>query len=83
MEEQEDVREEFDELEEEVRSDPELDWQVWTHPDGDSFSRYWVRLQETREATYMVEQLLDRHRNRPRAATITSWSQRSSRLALC
>ena len=37
----------------------ELDWKVWTHPDGDSFSRYWVRLQETREATYMVEQLLD------------------------
>ncbi|MDG1086707.1 MAG: NADH-quinone oxidoreductase subunit D 1, partial [Acidimicrobiales bacterium] len=30
----------------------DLDWKVWTHPDGDSFSRYWVRLQETREATY-------------------------------
>ncbi|MCO4834739.1 MAG: NADH-quinone oxidoreductase subunit D, partial [Acidimicrobiaceae bacterium] len=28
----------------------DLDWKVWTHPDGDSFSRYWVRLQETREA---------------------------------
>ena len=37
----------------------DLDWKVWTHPDGDSFSRYWVRLQETREASYMVEQLLD------------------------
>lgn len=37
----------------------DLDWKVWTHPDGDSFSRYWVRLQETREATFMVEQLLD------------------------
>ena len=37
----------------------DLDWKVWTHPDGDSVSRYWVRLQETREATYMVEQLLD------------------------
>ena len=37
----------------------ELDWKVWTHPDGDSFSRYWVRLQEVREASYMVEQLLD------------------------
>ena len=37
----------------------DLDWKVWTHPDGDSFARYWVRLQETREATYMVEQLLD------------------------
>jgi NADH-quinone oxidoreductase subunit D len=37
----------------------ELDWKVWTHPDGDSFARYWVRLQETREATYIVDQLLD------------------------
>ena len=37
----------------------EVDWKVWTHPDGDSFARYWVRLQETREATYIVEQLLD------------------------
>ena len=37
----------------------EIDWRVWTHPDGDSFARYWVRLQETREATYMVEKLLD------------------------
>ena len=27
------------------------DWKVWTHPDGDSFARYWVRLQEVREAT--------------------------------
>ncbi len=23
------------------------DWKVWTHVDGDSFARYWVRLQET------------------------------------
>jgi len=37
----------------------DLDWKVWTHPDGDSFSRYWVRLQEVRESTRMVEQLLD------------------------
>jgi NADH-quinone oxidoreductase subunit D len=37
----------------------ELDWRVWTHPDGDCFARYWVRLQETREATLMVDQLLD------------------------
>ncbi|MBM3684027.1 MAG: NADH-quinone oxidoreductase subunit D [Actinobacteria bacterium] len=36
-----------------------LDWKVWTHPDGDSFARYWVRLQETREAILMLEQLLD------------------------
>jgi NADH-quinone oxidoreductase subunit D len=35
------------------------DWKVWTHPDGDSYARYWVRLQETREATRIVEQLLD------------------------
>jgi NADH-quinone oxidoreductase subunit D len=37
----------------------DLDWRVWTHPDGDSFARYWVRLQETREATRMVDQMLD------------------------
>jgi NADH-quinone oxidoreductase subunit D len=36
-----------------------VDWKVWTHPDGDSFARYWVRLQETREATSIVDQLLD------------------------
>jgi NADH-quinone oxidoreductase subunit D len=35
------------------------DWKVWTHPDGDSFARYWVRLQETREAIKIVEQLID------------------------
>ena len=37
----------------------EVDWRVWTHPDGDSFSRFWVRLQEVRESTKMVDQLLD------------------------
>ena len=37
-----------------------IDWKVWTHPDGDSFARYWVRLQETREATKMVDQILDK-----------------------
>ncbi|MCP5024705.1 MAG: NADH-quinone oxidoreductase subunit D [Actinomycetia bacterium] len=37
----------------------QVDWKVWTHPDGDSFARYWVRLQETREACSIVEQLLD------------------------
>ena len=36
----------------------EVDWKVWTHPDGDSFSRFWVRLQETREACNIIEQLL-------------------------
>jgi NADH-quinone oxidoreductase subunit D len=38
---------------------PELDFKVWTHSDGDSYSRYWVRLQETREAARMVLQCLD------------------------
>ncbi len=33
------------------------DWNVITHPDGDSFSRYWVRLQEVRESAKIVEQL--------------------------
>ncbi len=37
----------------------EIDWKVWTHPDGDCFARTWVRLQETREATLIVDQLLD------------------------
>jgi NADH-quinone oxidoreductase subunit D len=37
----------------------QIDWRVWTHPDGDSFARYWVRLQETREATRIVDQLMD------------------------
>jgi NADH-quinone oxidoreductase subunit D len=36
-----------------------VDFKVWTHPDGDSFARCWIRLQETREATKMVDQLLD------------------------
>ena len=38
---------------------PEIDFKVWTHPDGDSFARYWVRLQETRESVRMVLDLLD------------------------
>ncbi len=37
----------------------EVDWKVWTHPDGDSFARYWVRLQEVREAASIIDQLLD------------------------
>jgi NADH-quinone oxidoreductase subunit D len=36
----------------------EVDWQVWTHPDGDTFARYWVRLQEVRESTKIIDQLL-------------------------
>ena len=37
----------------------QLDWKVWTHPDGDSFACYWVRLQEVRESCKMVDQILD------------------------
>jgi NADH-quinone oxidoreductase subunit D len=36
-----------------------IDFKVWTHPDGDSFARCWIRLQETREATMIVDKLLD------------------------
>jgi NADH-quinone oxidoreductase subunit D len=36
-----------------------VDWKVWTHPDGDSFARCWVRLQETRESTKIIDQLID------------------------
>ncbi len=38
---------------------PELDWKVWKHTDGDSFARFWVRIQEVREAAKMVDQLCD------------------------
>ena len=37
----------------------QVDWNVITHPDGDSFSRFWVRLQEIRESCNIVDQLLD------------------------
>ena len=37
----------------------EVDWNVVTHPDGDSFARFWVRLQEIRESTRIVDQLCD------------------------
>ena len=37
----------------------QVDWRVWTHADGDSFARYWVRLQEVRESCKMVGQILD------------------------
>ena len=37
----------------------QVDWNVITHPDGDSFSRFWVRLQEIRESCDIVDQLLD------------------------
>jgi NADH-quinone oxidoreductase subunit D len=48
----------------------ELDWQVWTHPDGDSFSRYWVRLQETRESARMVLQMLEQMPSGPLMAKV-------------
>jgi NADH-quinone oxidoreductase subunit D len=38
----------------------QADWKVWTHPDGDSFARSWVRLQEVRESASIVSQLLDK-----------------------
>src|SRR3954462_7480305 len=37
----------------------DVDFKVWTHPDGDSFARCWVRLQEVREAALIVERLLE------------------------
>jgi NADH-quinone oxidoreductase subunit D len=36
-----------------------LDWKVWTHTDGDSFARIWVRVQEIRESCKMVVQMCD------------------------
>jgi NADH-quinone oxidoreductase subunit D len=36
-----------------------VDFKVITHPDGDSFARCWVRLQEVRESTRIVDQLLE------------------------
>jgi NADH-quinone oxidoreductase subunit D len=48
----------------------DLDWKVWTHPDGDSFSRYWVRLQETRESARMVLQMLEQLPSGPLMAKV-------------
>ena len=48
----------------------ELDWKVWTHPDGDSFARYWVRLQETRESARMVLQLVEQMPSGPIMAKV-------------
>ncbi len=36
----------------------QIDWKVWTHPDGDCYSRMWVRLQEVREGAKIVNALL-------------------------
>ena len=49
---------------------PELDFKVWTHPDGDSFARYWVRLQETRESARMVLQMLEQMPSGPIMAKV-------------
>ena len=48
----------------------ELDWKVWTHPDGDSFARYWVRLQETRESARMVLQMIEQMPSGPIMAKV-------------
>jgi NADH-quinone oxidoreductase subunit D len=37
----------------------QVDWKVWTHPDGDCYARSWVRLQEVRESTLIIDRLLD------------------------
>jgi NADH-quinone oxidoreductase subunit D len=36
-----------------------VDFRVWTHPDGDAWARCWIRLQEVREATKIVDQLIE------------------------
>jgi NADH-quinone oxidoreductase subunit D len=41
------------------------DFDVPTHPDGDNFSRYLVRMQEMRESLKIIEQALDRLRPGP------------------
>ena len=48
----------------------DLDFKVWTHADGDSYARYWVRLQETRESARMVLQLLDQMPSGPIMAKV-------------
>jgi NADH-quinone oxidoreductase subunit D len=37
----------------------QVDWKVWKHTDGDAFARSWIRMQEVREATKIIDQLLD------------------------
>ena len=58
----------------------QLDWKVWTHVDGDSYARFWVRMQETREATRIVDQLCDGLPKGPIMAKVprimTSWLPR-------
>ncbi len=48
----------------------EIDWKVWTHQDGDSYARYWVRLQETRESARMILHLLDQMPSGPIMAKV-------------
>ena len=52
-----------------------VDWKVWTHPDGDSFARYWIRMQEVRESTRIVDQLLDTLPNGPVMAKVPAHHQ--------
>jgi len=49
---------------------PDLDFKVWTHADGDSYARYWVRLQETREAARIVLQCLEQMPSGPIMAKV-------------
>ena len=48
----------------------DIEWKVWTHADGDSFARYWVRLQETRESARMILQFLDQMPDGPIMAKV-------------
>ena len=48
----------------------EIEWKTFTHPDGDSYARYWVRLQETRESARMILQLLDQMPSGPIMAKV-------------
>ena len=36
----------------------QIDWQVWTHPDGDSFARFDVRIDEMEQSCRIIEQAL-------------------------
>ena len=58
-----------------------VDFKVWTHPDGDSFARYWVRLQETRESCRMVLQMLDQLPSGPVVSSLARSNSRPIRSA--
>ncbi len=48
----------------------DIEWKTYTHADGDSFARYWVRLQETRESARMVLAFLDQMPDGPIMAKV-------------